>query len=369
MRKNIFISSMSAELGGIEKSLIEILRFLDKKGYDIDLLLWKQHGELLKYIPDNVNIIESPSPGSFIQCVKGKKAVQIIRYIKLKLYTVFLKAPWKSFKKQKNAYEIAISFTQDGYSPPYVIDNVKAKKKLLWYHHGSYTSCGKQKKKDTKYFSKYDTIVTVSEANKKMLLNHFPDLESKIKVISNLVDIDRIESQSKEKCSAFDGYNGCKLVTVGRIAKEKGQLFALDVASEMKKSGFDFQWCFVGDGPEMYKCIEKVKYLDLEESCFFVGAKENPYSYMNMADVYVQPSFVESEAITIKEAMILKKRIIASNIPAIKETIGNYSNGVICDLNTNDFKRNITEQKDCITDVENKYELEITIQKLNDLFE
>lgn len=367
--KKIFISSMSAELGGIEKSLIEILKYLDEKGYDIDLLLWKQHGELMNYIPDNVNILISPSPGSLNECIKSKRMGQIIRYLKLKFYACILKAPWKSFKKQNNCYEIAVSFTQDGYSPPYVINNVNAEKKILWYHHGSYINSGRQKKIDEKYFNKYDSVVTVSEANKKMLIGRFPDLGSKIKVIPNLVDSDRIICQSKEKCVIFDGFSGCKLVTVGRIAKEKGQLFALDVASEMKKSGFDFQWCFVGDGPKMLECLEKVKNLGLEKECVFVGAKENPYAYMNIADIYVQPSFVESEAITIKEAMILGKCIIASNIPAIKETMSNYSNGFVCDLNPIDFMNSIINRKDNSTDIRNKYEPNSIIRKLNELFE
>lgn len=371
MKKNIFISGMSAELGGIEKSLIEILKFLDGKGYDIDLLLWKQHGELLKYIPSNVNILKSPSPGSLTECIKSKNIGRIFRYLKLKVYTIFLKVPWKSFKKQNNHYEIAISFTQDGYSPYYIIDNVEAEKKILWYHHGNYVGNATQIKIDERYYNKYDSIVTVSESNKKMLLNTFPNIVTRIKVIPNLIDVDGIISASKADCDVFNGFSGCKLVTVGRVSNEKGQLFAIDVANELRSRGFDFRWCFVGDGPDMLECLNKVNALGLENHCIFVGAKENPYSYMNIADVYIQPSFVESEAITLKEAMVLNKSIIASNLPAIVETLGFGKYGICCNTEINEFAGLImhVNEKDDLAKLSDTSNCKLILSRLESLFD
>ena len=79
----------------------------------------------------------------------------------------------------------------------------------------------------------------------------------------------------------------------------------------------------------MDACIDYVLNNGLKNYCYFLGAKENPYPYIKLADVYVQPSFVEAEPTTIKEAKILKKIIIATEIPAIKEILNNGEFGCL----------------------------------------
>ena len=61
--KKIFIASFGSDAGGIEKSLIEFLRFLVDKGYDIDLCLWRSPGVLFSQIPEQVQIISSDGYG------------------------------------------------------------------------------------------------------------------------------------------------------------------------------------------------------------------------------------------------------------------------------------------------------------------
>lgn len=334
--KKILVVSMSAELGGIEKSLICFLRFLTEEKCEVDLMLWKKRGELLAKIPSEVTMIDSPSPGSFRNILKTKNIFKFGQYLKLKHYTR-KQIPWKSFPCIHKEYDIAISFSQDGYSPYYVIDNVIARKKFMWYHHGAYEKSGADLQRDQKYYQLFSKIITVSNANKSMLIEKIEGISEKICVIPNLLDSEEILNSALEPCNFFNGFGGCKITTVGRVVKEKGQLFALDVAACLKARGFIFKWCFVGNGNEMTECIEKVKSLGLESNCFFVGESHNPYPCIYASDLYVQPSFVESEAISIREALILNKMILASDIPAIRETLHNGKYGYICAAQVDKF--------------------------------
>ena len=45
------------ELGGAERSLLGILNVLDYHKYEVDLFLYRHTGELLKYIPKEVNLL------------------------------------------------------------------------------------------------------------------------------------------------------------------------------------------------------------------------------------------------------------------------------------------------------------------------
>lgn len=326
--KKILVMSFGSDAGGIEKSLIEFLKFLISEGHDVSLYLWRKPGILFEQIPKKVEVIQDKlAPGSFADIIKEKNIFQIFWYIIFKIAQK-LKYPTRVMKKLSNQYDIAISYCQNGYSPYYVIDKVSAKHKYMWYHHGSYDKDKKDKNKDERYYLKYEKLITVSESNKVMLLKAFPNLIDTITVINNLSDEKSIKEKSTFPLNDIAGI-GCNIVTVGRVAPEKGQLFALEIAKSLLEKNFAFSWYFIGDGPDLDACIDYVLNNGLKNYCYFLGAKENPYPYIKLADVYVQPSFVEAEPTTIKEAKILKKIIIATEIPAIKEILNNGEFGCL----------------------------------------
>lgn len=55
--KKILIASHCMELGGAERSLLGILNAMDYHKYEVDLFLYRHTGELLKYIPKEVNLL------------------------------------------------------------------------------------------------------------------------------------------------------------------------------------------------------------------------------------------------------------------------------------------------------------------------
>jgi glycosyltransferase involved in cell wall biosynthesis len=59
------------------------------------------------------------------------------------------------------------------------------------------------------------------------------------------------------------------------------------------------------------------------------GIKENPYPYVQLADVYVQPSRFEGKSIAIDEAKILAKPIVVTNFPSVVDQIAHCKNGYI----------------------------------------
>lgn len=326
----ILIVSMSAELGGIERSLICFLKFLQKMPRaEIDLMLWKCRGELLGEIPSGVSILPSPAPGSLKSILSNLQLKKLVSYFKLKIMTK-KGIPWMSFPILKKKYDIAISYTQDGYSPYYIVDRVNSTRKYMWYHHGAYLHQGKKRLLDSHYYPRFTNIIAVSESIKDVLVQEQPKCFNNIRVINNLIDEDYIINSSIEPCKTFASERGiCKILTVGRLSEEKGQLRALKIANDLKNRGFDFEWIFVGDGPQKEDCIKKTEELGLEPFCKFIGAKKNPYPYFKDSDLYVAPSYIEADPITIQEAMIIGTPIIASDITSIKKILLNTSNSYV----------------------------------------
>ena len=56
--KKILVVNIGTEIGGIEKSLIDFLKYLDTRKCQVDLLLWKPAGPLFMQIPKSVNVLE-----------------------------------------------------------------------------------------------------------------------------------------------------------------------------------------------------------------------------------------------------------------------------------------------------------------------
>ncbi|MCK5140926.1 MAG: glycosyltransferase family 4 protein, partial [Candidatus Heimdallarchaeota archaeon] len=77
----------------------------------------------------------------------------------------------------------------------------------------------------------------------------------------------------------------------------------------------------IGDGPEKNNIYREVHRLGLEESVNFVGMVPNDSipSFLSRADIVVVPSIVEASSISVLEAMAMKKPVVASDIPGIRE--------------------------------------------------
>ena len=246
-------------------------------------------------------------------------------------YSKVVRKPWRFFSKTKETYDVAIAYNQNGFPLFYAIDRVSAKKKYLWYHHGSYESTGEVYELDKKYYNTFDRLVTVSSANKEMLSTYFSALQNKISVIPNIINVEKIIHDSKVLLSDFLKIEGVYIfVTVSRFSKEKGIDLALDIAEELKNRNLKFKWYFIGVGDLFNEIKQSVSERDLEEFCILLGMKENPYPYIKMADLYLQTSFVESQSITIYEALVLKKMIITTNIPALNDALQNGTLGILC---------------------------------------
>lgn len=343
----ILIIINDLDIGGIQKSLIDFLIFISGRGLQIDLLLWQKEGLLRKELPDAINVIEMEYAKTWRSAKLEKnltKKIQFLaEYFKFVFFDKIIKKPWLFFPKIKNSYDTVVCYNQNGYSPFYAIDNVVADKKYLWFHHGSYETTGKKFDLDKKYYAKFNKIITVSLANKIMLSKHFPAYNSKIIVIPNIINVKKVIAASHENVLDFKTDNEVPtFVTVSRFSAEKGIDLAVDIAEELKKQGLKFKWYFVGSGDTFLEIEDMIKEKNLVNECVLLGSKENPYPYMKRGDFYIQTSYVESQSITIYEALALKKIIVTTNLPALNEALKNGKMGVLCEPDKNSFVKEIS---------------------------
>lgn len=344
-KKSILFVCYGLGVGGIEKCLITLLNKIDKSRYDIDVLPMSAEYDLLPTLKEGVNVL---NPFDFVMNTTEyypflkENSLNPIKYIKYYIYRLINKygrKPWKLFTSPKAHYDIAIAYAHIGYVPYYVVDCINADKKYMWHHEGRYV-IGDQYKLDIDYFPKYDSIIAVSNDDRDVLLKAFPNLENKIQVLYNVVDREEIKKKSFEKIES-DGYSGLRFVTVGRLTSQKGPDILIEVSKKLRKKGIDFRWYWVGDGDLFQHISEVIKENSLENNIVLLGNRTNPYPFIKMCDIYIQPSYYEAYCTTTLEAKVLEKPVIATDVCGMREQFKDKINGILTKVDATDIFNSI----------------------------
>lgn len=347
--KNLLFVCYGLGIGGIEKCLVNLLNQLDRNKYKIDVLLMNERHEFLNQIKEPVFFYSSYdyvfNTTDAINYVK-KHPSRWVRYFMFRLLVKLKKNAWPTFKSINKKYDIAIAYSQNDFSPYYVIDKIKANKKIMWYHNGAYEKTDKLYQRDKYYYSKFDYIVAVSNDCRNNLLKYFEDLDKNIIVLPNLIDISNIINLANkcDECdSGFINYKGFKIVTVGRLTKEKGAELVVKVCKKLKEKKLDFCWYWVGDGNQKNYILAQIKQNDLEDNFVLLGNKINPYPYIKNCNLYVQPSYYEAYCTATMEAKILNKVVVATNVGGMNDQFTNEEDGYIVNVSSDAIFKKIYE--------------------------
>lgn len=362
--KRILFVTLDLQCDGAEKSLISLLNKIDFGKYRVYLLRLNVHNNFfLASIPDEVTIIDTPyelasffSPlGNSIRQLAGMYKWKLILFrlllafinqiakfiIPFRQWGYYL---WKYFVQEFSAidgkYDVVISY-QDHAPLYYMIDKTKGFKKIGW-NHNDYSMPGRSNCIDKTYYEQLDYLVTVSDICRQSLMRYFPSLEYKIRVINNIISPNTIRGMANDQCEISNtNYKGIVLTTVARLSPEKGIDLAVEACELLKANGYNIKWYVLGNGSEYEKLRKKIIDKKLEEIFFLMGIKTNPYPFIKMCDIYVQPSRSEAYGITIAEAKALCKPIVATDINAFRAQIVNEQNGIIVPVNSGELYNGI----------------------------
>ena len=114
-----------------------------------------------------------------------------------------------------------------------------------------------------------------------------------------------------------------RLVCVGRLCEQKGQLLLIEAAQQLLQRGTEFELVLVGDGDLRGEIENLIKEYGLESRIRLTGwisSTEVREEILN-ARALVLPSFAEGLPVVIMEAMALKRPIISTFVAGIPELV------------------------------------------------
>lgn len=347
--KDILITSFDMEVGGVERSLINLLNNFDYEQHQIDLLIYSHTGDFMSLLPLEPNLL--PENKQYKTFRQGIKEVFLNKYFMIgvaRLYSYMaakvygqkyqfkesgiyqMQLIWEKclpfLSPVKKEYDVAISYLWPHY---FVANKVKARIKIAWIHT-DHSTMETNLEMDLKVWSQYDYIISISDEVTKLFLSQYPSLESKIVMIENITSPQFIRMMANENDQIPFHPEHFNIVSVGRLCYPKGYDNAVKALRILHDRGYtNLKWYIVGYGGDEPMLRELIAQNGLEDSFILLGKKINPYPYIKACDLYVQPSRYEGKAVTVTEAQILYKPVLITNYETAHSQLKNEFDGYI----------------------------------------
>lgn len=343
---------------GAERCLLHLLKAWKDEEFEISLFSVIGRGELFLEVPSHVRVLnESPCTDSvfdsrarrsFVKNIlggvlgKGLIFKELLPFVRLLLWQVkekkvdLKKLCWKIVSDTaptlEEEFDLAVGYLQ-GAATYYVMDHVKARKKVIFLHN-EYEASGYCPVSDRFYYEKADKIYCVSEYISQGLREVFPSCKNRIETFYNFADADWVKRRAAEGSAPEMKKNAgtvC-LLTAARLEYVKAFDVAIQAAAYMKEKGVRMAWYVLGDGSLRRQLEKEIKEQGVEDCFFLLGQKENPYPYMAACDIYVQETRFEGFCTSITEAVLLGKRVVASDCGGNREQLTYYGTGILTEL-------------------------------------
>ena len=341
-RKRILIVNNNMHIGGVQKSLVNLLKEIASE-YEVTLLLFYKGGELLRDVPENVRVITA------CRALRGWGATrEDADGLRLQLSRAFSAAITRvagrkwicrilfPFQKKLRGYDVAISYLHSGNDHvfyggcnEFVLRCTEAEKKISFLHC-DYEKMHAGSRYNASIYQKFDAIAACSAGCKDAFSAVFPELKQKVQVVRNCHDYERLHHDAAQAPAALSK-TSVNVVTLSRFGREKGVLRGIQAAADVQRAGKRLRYFIIGNGVEYPKAAAMVKRLGLETSVTLLGEMLNPYGYLKAADVLLIPSFSEAAPMVIGEAASLGTPVLSTRTSSAEEMILCSGYGWVCD--------------------------------------
>lgn len=325
--KKVLLFVDNLDEGGVSKVLFDLLENINREKYDITIMALYNNGmykDKIKEYGKFKYCFDIPEPND-----NSLKANLYRKYWggMLRLPEKFM---YKWFVKEK--YDIEIAFIH-GWSTKFISgSNNKKSKKIAWVHADLVTwdkvdGVFKNLEHHKKAYSKFDEVICVSQIVKEGIEKKYNVKNAK--VLYNPINREKILKLSNEKIDDINHSNKFKLISVGRLSKEKGYDRLLRVVKKLVNEQIGCELLIIGSGKEYDKLNSYIKNNNLEYNIKIVGYKENPYKYVKSSDLFVCSSLSEGYSLVIAESLVLGIPVVSTKCSGPIEILRNGENGLL----------------------------------------
>lgn len=317
LNKNILMCYHSAEYGGIEKQILDLIKELSK---DFNFIVVCPNGPLVeKYIEAGAKKHIDLKPASEFDVayifkiwrICRKEKIDVIHSHELLTGCLATKAGFLAGVR-KRVYHVHTTFFE-------------------WKHEGlkKYISLVPN------FIANYivgnflaTDVLALTNTLKEIRINKERINPKKISVLYNGVDLDLMKYNEADGKEIRDKYlipdYAFLIGTVSRFTEEKGQDVLIKAFSKLLKENDKYHLILAGGGKLLDFCKNLTDQLKITDKVIFTGHFEESEKskILSALDLAVIPTYAEGFGIALLEAMANSRPVLASNIAVLKEVAG-----------------------------------------------
>lgn len=336
--------------GGAEKVITMLANEIDREKFIPKILLFKKEGWFLNYLDPDVEVIELK--------------INRIRYSVLKIIPFIRRTRpdivfvgWGEISAFLSPFLSFFRKTKFIARETNVVSEHVMRKEIRFFY---------------RFYNNFHKIIAQSDDMKNDLIQNIGIHPERISKINNPVDFELIREKVNAGGKLFSG-EFKNVVSIGNLTGRKGFDLLLNVFEKLKDKPVKL-W-IIGEGADREKLLRQKQELGLE-NVEFLGKKENPYPYLQQADLFVLSSRYEGFPNVLLEAGACGTYALVNDCPGgIREIVRPEINGEISDINdpelfaeeiwelaNKDYDREIIKES-----IESLFSKEIIVEKYNQL--
>ena len=314
-RKKIAFFTPTLHGGGAERMMVDIANEFSLEDYEVDLLfVTSKDADLFPLIRPEVNLINFSS---------GK-----MQYVIPKLTSYLKNSEVDAIISTQFHANVALAFSS-------TLANYRGK--VIYRLCNMMTTYwrGNSRRRNFKGWlfirlfmsftlKRANVIIAQTQAMKDEVVNDYSASISKIKIIPNFIDQQKINELAKEEVDhkwLNDREKGVPIIlSAGRLDLQKDWNTLLLAFQNLQKK-IKVKLIIIGDGPDKKKLKGYIKDNKLENSVSLAGFQLNPFSWFAKADLFVLSTFGEGFPNVVIQALACNCPLVSTDVPSAPSEI------------------------------------------------
>lgn len=309
-------------IGGAQDNTLYTVELLDKEKYDISLCC-NLDGELVERAKkvEAVKLFDIPFLGREVSPYRDIRAF-------LSLYKLFKEEDFTIIHTHSSKAGLLARLAAVLNKTPIVIHTI---------HGFAFNDFMNGLKKNffiylEKLLAKWtDVLITVSNLNKKKIIDLNIAHENKIKNIYSGIDLSLFTNKRNDEFRKELNLENDHLLlgSVGRLSNQKDPITMIEAFGIISKPFPNAHLALVGDGELKGKILEKIDKLKLNGKVHLTGNKNNPWSVYHSMDLFIMSSIYEGLGRSITEALSCGVPVVCTDVEGVPEIVRDNITGIL----------------------------------------
>ncbi len=293
--RRIAIFQRDLGVGGIQRSLRNLLTGTDLSGYIVDLYLFEPPSRQVRQELKGCNIYVL------------KPLFYLNRIVPIRLLERMFR-----YTLPRVEYDLAIDYSSYSNECALCCRQIKAKRRIMWIHNDLALEYAHNRKYRILFrafrrkYRDYDAFVAVSDGIVAPFRERTGVREDvPVYVIPNMINTQLIFARSEAPIDFRVDPVVTNFIFVGRFTYQKGIDILLRHFREALDERNDIQLYLMGDGEEKPNILKQIEALQLTDFVSVLPKADNPYPYMALMDALVLTSRHEGQGMVLLEGKAL----------------------------------------------------------------